>query len=410
MRLVSEERLAQEFGRLATPEPRVVASGNFATPQLLLSVFDAAVPSYRLFMLNARPPLPTRDGVIHETPFVGPGMRGGGPQLDYLPMRLSLVPQLFSRSRPPDVVLLHTSTVRNGKVSLGIEVNILVAALEQARARGGMVVAQLNTQMPYTLGDAEIDVDMVDWGIEVDAELPSPPPTGTSETATAIGAHVAELVEDGSTLQLGIGTIPDATLAALTNRRGLAVWSEMISDGILALEQHGATDPARPVVASFLFGSPELYRWVGDNPRVRMLRTETANDPGMIARQPAMTSINAALQVDLFAQANANHVGGHIYSGFGGQTDFAVGAMHSRSGQAVIALPSWHQRSDSSTVVPTINGPVTSFQHSALVTEHGAAHIFGRSQRAQARLIIDCIAHPAVRPELRTAARGLGLA
>lgn len=414
VRTISAERLAGELSRLGGPsgldEPRAVASGNFAAPHRLLSVLDSSVERYRLFMLNAQPPLPVRDGVIHETPFVGAGMRGGGRSLDYLPMRLSLVPTLFARIRQPDVVLLHTSTVRDGKVSLGIEVNILVAAIEQVRVRGGLVVAQLNPQMPYTLGDAEIAVDLVDLAIEVDDALPSPARHAGGAISAAVGAQVAGLVADAATLQLGIGTIPDATLGALTARRGLAVWSEMISDGVLELERQGATDRARPVVASFLFGSPELYRWVDGNPRVRMLRTETVNDPGLIASQPAMTSINTALQVDLFAQANASRVGPHIYSGFGGQTDFAVGALHARGGQAIIALPSWHDKSNSSTVVPSLPGPVTSFQHSALVTEHGCAHIFGRSERAQARLIIDEIAHPEARPGLWEAAAGLGLA
>lgn len=409
MKIISEDRLIQEFGRLSIPEPRVVTSGNLATPQRLLSLWDGAVERYRLFMLNAQAPLPCRDGVIYETPFIGPGMRHGGAALDYLPMRLSLVPRLFSRSRPPDVVLVHTSSVHAGKVSLGIEVNILVEAIEQTRARGGLVVAQLNSHMPYTLGDSEIDTDMIDLGIEVDEELSSPACGPSSQVAAAIGAHVAELVEDGATLQLGIGTIPDAVLAALTGHRGLSVWSEMISDGILLLEQQGAMDRARPIVASFMFGSPELYRWVDRNPRIHMTRTETTNDPAMIAQQPAMTAINAALQVDLFAQANANQVGGRIYSGFGGQTDFTVGALHSPGGHALIALPSWHEKSDSSTIVATIPGPVTSFQHSALVTEHGCASIFGRSQRAQARLIIEHIAHPDAREGLRAAATTLGL-
>ena len=130
------------------------------------------------------------------------------------------------------------------------------------------------------------------------------------------------------------------------------MWSEMVSDGVLALERRGAMDRARPIVASFLFGSPELYRWADRNSRLHMVRTETVNDPSMIARQPAMTSINSALQVDLFAQANAARVHGMIYSGFGGQTDFVVGALHSRGGRAIIALPSWHAKADVSTVVP----------------------------------------------------------
>lgn len=409
MRLISPGQLVRELSGLPLPEPRIVASGNFATPRQLLAAAESSLESFRLFMLNAQTPLPRRDGIVYETPFVGPGMRHAGAWLDYLPVRLSLVPQLFSRSRSPDVVFLHTSNAYSGKVSLGIEVNILPAAIERARATGGIVVAQLNRHMPYTLGDGEIDTDLIDLAIEADEALASPEPNRPGEAAADIAERVAALVSDGATLQAGIGSIPDATLDALQRRRGLAVWSEMISDGMLLLERQGATDRARPLVASFLFGSQDLYRWVDHNPRLRMMRTETTNDPGMIARQPLMMSINTALQVDLLAQANANLVGGRIYSGFGGQTDFIVGAMHAWSGQAVIALPSWHAKTDASTVVGCLSGPVTSFQHSALITEHGSARIFGRSQRAQARLIIDNIAHPDARDALRQAAVDLGL-
>ena len=409
MRVISQAQLIRELSALPRQEPRVIAGGNFATPQHLLAAVDSAVERYRLFMLNAQGPLPERDEVVYETPFVGPGMRQAGTRLDYLPVRLSLVPQLFSRSRPPDVVFVHTSAVYSGKVSLGIEVNILPAAIEHARATGGLVVAQINRHMPYTLGDGEIDTDLIDLAVEADQRLVSPQPNPSGQTAAEIAERVAALVSDGATLQTGIGTIPDATLAALKQRRGLAVWSEMISDGMLQLERQGATDPARPLVASFLFGSHDLYRWIDHNPRLRMMRTETTNDPGMIARQPLMTSINTALQVDLLAQANANLVGGRIYSGFGGQTDFIVGAMHAWSGQAVIALPSWHAKTDTSTIVGRLDGPVTSFQHSALITEQGCARIFGRSQRAQAQLIIDNIAHPDARSSLRETATRLGL-
>lgn len=410
MRIVSEERLVRELARIPSAEPRVVASGNFVSPRRLLEILDGALERYRLLMLNAQPPLPNRAGVLFETPFTGAGMRDSGNRLDYLPMRLSLAPQLFERSRPPDVVLLHTSVVESGMVSLGCEVNVLPAAVEHVRAHGGLVVAQLNRHMPYTFGDAEIDTRDIDLAVEADQELASPPPSAPGPVAFAVADQVARLVADGATLQAGIGTIPDCTLGALTGRRGLSVWSEMISDGILDLERRGAMDDARPIVASFLFGSPELYRWVDHNPRVQMLRTETVNDPGMIARQPAMTSINTALQVDLFAQANASYVHGAVYSGFGGQTDFTVGAMHARGGLAVIALPSWHDRTNSSTIVPSLESPVTSFQHSAIVTDQGCAHIFGRSQRAQARLIIDHAAHPDARSWLREEAVRLGLA
>src|SRR5450759_5046547 len=157
MRVISEQQLEETLGALPSTEPRVVASGNLATPRHLLDALERSVERYRLFMLAAQAPLPVRDGVVLETPFVGPGMRDAGARLDYLPMRLSLVPRLFATMRPPDVVLLHTSTAREGRVSLGIEVNILPAAVERVRARGGLVIAQLNRRMPYTLGDSELE-------------------------------------------------------------------------------------------------------------------------------------------------------------------------------------------------------------------------------------------------------------
>jgi acyl-CoA hydrolase len=401
MRVVSEKQLEQALVALPGAEPRVVASGNHAAPRTLLDCLERALERYRLFMLAAQAPLPDRDGVILETPFVGPGMRDAGARLDYLPMRLSLVPRLFATMRPPDVVLLHTSTPRRAKVSLGIEVNILLAAIEAVRARGGLVVAQLNPRMPYTLGDAELSEDLIDLAIEVDEQLPSPALSASHEHTDRIGELVASLVDDGATLQLGIGQVPDATLLALRARRELAVWSEMISDGVMALERGGALDARRPIVCSFLFGSPELYSWVDQNPRLRMTRTEVTNDPSRIAAHRAMVSVNTALQVDLSDQVGASHIKGRLYSGFGGQPDFVEGALHSQGGHAVIAVRSWHDPSDTSNVVARLTDPVTSFQHSAVITEQGCAHIFGRSQRAQAQLLIDNAAHPDAREELR---------
>jgi acyl-CoA hydrolase len=324
--------------------------------------------------------------------------------MEYLPMRLSLVPRLFGTSRPPDAVLLHTSTPRNGQVSLGIEVDIIPAAIEQVVARGGLVVAQVNPRMPFTGGDALVDVDDVDLAFEVDAPLPSPEPRGSDALCAAVGERVAGYAVDGATVQLGIGQIPDAAAGALAVRRGLGVWSEMVSDGLLDLDRAGALDPDRPISASFLFGSPELYAWADDNPRLVMRRTEVINDPARIAAQPSMLSVNTALQVDLYDQANASHVRSRVHSGFGGQPDFVTGALHSVGGHAVVALRSWHERSDSSTIVPRLVEPATSFQHSVIVTEHGAAEVFGRSSDDQARLLIDCAADPRVRDALRDAA------
>jgi acyl-CoA hydrolase len=303
------------------------------------------------------------------------------------------------------VVLVHTSTPVGGTVSLGTEVNILPAAIEAVRSRGGLVIAQLNPRMPYTYGDAVLAAGEIDYAIEADIPLPSPPSRPVSAASAVIGDRVAALVRDGATLQLGIGAVPDAVLAALTGLRGLRVWSEMFSDGVPALDKAGALDPEQPVVASFAFGTAELYDWMDRNPNVRMLRTETTNDPAQIARRPSMVSVNSALQVDLFAEANASRVHGKIYSGFGGQTDFVVGALHSPGGLAVIALPSWHPKADMSTVVPQLSGPVTSFQHSFIVSDQGTAAIWGHDASEQAGQIITQVAHPRARDELRVAGR-----
>lgn len=408
MRVVTETELRRLLGGVPGV-PRVVASGNHAAPLLALRVLDAAVAEYRLHMLNAQAGIPDRDGVTYETAFVGPAMRGH-PRLTYFPCRLSLLPYLLAQRLQPDIVLLHTSRPVDGTVSLGVEVNVLPAAIEAARARGGLVVAQANAAMPVTYGDAVVQLDMIDYLLEVDEPLPSHRPIPADPVSAAIGERVAGLVPPQATLQLGIGAIPDATLQALHDRRDLRIWSEMFSDGVLALEKAGSLDADSPVVASFCFGSAELYDWVDRNPRIRMLRTEKTNDPATIAQHPNLMSVNSALQVDLFAQANASRVGTRVYSGFGGQTDFIVGAMHSPGGHAVIALRSWHPKADVSSVVPLVSGPVTSFQHSYIVTEQGVAQIWGHDTTAQAQHILDRAAHPDARDELRTAGRGLGLA
>jgi acyl-CoA hydrolase len=264
--------------------------------------------------------------------------------------------------------------------------------------------------MPYTFGDAEVSLDDIDLVVEAEAPLVSPPDIGLDDASARIGELVAGRVHDGATLQAGIGAVPDATLGALKDRRDLRVWTEMFSDSILELEKVGALDQDHPITTSFLFGSPELYAWVDGNPRVRMARTETTNDPGRIAQNTAMTSVNTALQVDLFGQANASRIGARIYSGFGGQTDFIVGALHSRGGQAMIALRSWHPKADRSTIVPLVDEPVTSFQMTAVVTEQGVAEVFGHDQKTQAAHLIENAAHPDVREELWEEAHALSLA
>jgi acyl-CoA hydrolase len=409
MRTVTEQVIAERLAAIGRSSPLVVISGNFGTPWELVRLADASLPRCRAFVLNPQPGWPCRSGFIFETPFVGPGARND-PHLEYIPMRLSLVPRLFDSIWPPDAVLIHTSPPKGTKVSLGIEVNILPAAIERVRRSGGLVIAQVNRHMPYTTGDAEIDMADIDLALEADAPLPSPVTSPPDQTSAAIGEQVARYAADGGTIQLGIGQVPDITTHHLRSKRRLGVWSEMVSDGVLGLEQAGALDREREICASFLFGSPELYAWADSNPRLVMRRTEIVNDPARIAAHPALLSINTALQIDLFAQANASYVRGAIYSGFGGQPDFVVGALHSQGGHSVVCLRSWHDRTDTSNIVPILTAPVCSFQHSVVVSEHGSAEIFGKSQHTQAQLIIEQVADPRAKTDLRSAADRLGLA
>ena len=407
MKRISLDQLAGVFTELPT-HPRIVASGNFATPHAVLDLAAATLDSFTLNMLNAQAGIPDREGITMETCFVGAGMRHS-PRLTYVPCRLSLVPALFRTDLRPDAVVLHTSLPRYDTVSLGIEVNVLPAAIEAARDRGAPIIAQANPHMPYTYGDAQIYDHEIDYLVEVDEPLVTHKAKHPGATEVRIGELIADQIADESTLQLGIGGMPDAVLAHLTTRKGLRIWSEMISDGVLGIQRAGALNDDVPLVASFLFGSQDLYDFVHLNRQVRLLRTEVTNAPGRIAQQPRMTSVNAALQVDLLDQANASRINGRIYSGFGGSVDFIVGAMHSHGGASYMALPSWHHKTGRSTIVPRLDEPVTSFQHTAVVTEQGVAKVTGLSERDQARSIIDNAAHPEARDGLREAAGRMGL-
>ena len=407
MRVINYEQLKSILSS-QTDNPRIVASGNFAPPTTLLKAADESLERFKLHMLNAHPGIPDRDGIEYESTFVGPAMRRH-PRLHYIPSRLSMVPILFRDHYRPDLVFLHTSPKRYDTVSLGVEVNILPAAIEAARARNGIVIAQANKQMPYTYGDAQIYESEIDYLIEVDEPLLEKPVSVITDTQREIGNRIAALIENNSTLQLGIGGVPDAVLASLTDRKEMRIWTEMFSDGVLDLHKAGVLDDEMPLNASFLFGSRELYDWVNLNRRIRMRRTEVSNDPSLIARQAKMNSINSALQVDLFDQANASFVRDEIYSGFGGSTDFIVGALHSRGGQSFMALPSWHPKANVSTIVPELKTPVTSFQHSYVATEQGIAPCFGHPIKEQAANIIKHAAHPDAKELLTASAKSLNL-
>jgi acyl-CoA hydrolase len=389
--------------------PRVVVGGNATTPWAVVDVVDRSIEKYRIHVLNAGPGIAVRAGVIAETTFVGPGMRKH-PALSYIPSRLSMTPLLFQRTLPPDVVVIHCAPARDGLLSMGVEVNILPAAVEACRARGGLVVAVINSRMPYTFGDSQISTDDIDFGIELDFELAAKAEAVADEANVVIAEQIAAMIEDGATLQMGIGAVPDSTLKALASRQDLRIWTELFSDGVLDLEDAKALDEDHIITSSFIYGSRRLYDWVDGNERVQMLRTEKTNSPALIAANRQMTSVNAALEVDLFGQANASRINARIHSGYGGQTDFIVGALHSPGGQAFIALRSWHPRADCSTVVPLLDEPVTSFQQTAVVTEQGVARLYGYDEKTQARNLIEYAAHPKVRAELWEEAAELGLA
>ena len=211
MRYCTESDIAGVLANLEAAAPRIVVSGNFATPWELVRIADEHLPSVRFFALNPQLGFPDRDGVIIESPFLGPAGRRND-RCDYIPMRLSLAPRLFSTTRPPDAVFIHTSTPVDGKVSLSLETNIIPAAIEEARRRGAPIIAQINANLPYTFGDSEIDVEHVDYALIADTPLPSPNERPPDEAANAIGERIAGIAVDGTTLQMGIGMLPDASL------------------------------------------------------------------------------------------------------------------------------------------------------------------------------------------------------
>jgi len=289
--------------------------------------------------------------------FVGANVRQAVNEgrADYIPVFLSEAPALFRRNvLPLDVALIQVSPPdRHGFCSLGVSVDCSKAAIEAAEH----VIAQVNPQMPRTHGDGLIHSDQIDAAIEVDAPLPEVARPDLSETERAIGQHCAALIDDGATLQMGIGAIPDAVLAALDDHRDLGIHTEMFSDGIIDLVERGIitgtnkkVHPGK-VVGSFTMGTRRLYDFVDDNPQVVMLDAAYVNSTAVICRNPKVTAINSAIEVDLTGQVCADSIGTRQYSGVGGQMDFIRGASLSEGGKPIIALPSV-TRQGTSRIVP----------------------------------------------------------
>ncbi len=340
--------------------------------------------------------------------FVGANVRQAVQEgrADYLPVFLSEVPALFRKGvLPLDVALVQVSPPdRHGYCSLGVSVDATRAAVQTARK----VIAQVNPHMPRTHGDGLIHIRQFNALVQVDEPLPEHAPSEPTSLELAIGQHCAGLVEDGATLQMGIGSIPDAVLAALKQHRRLGIHSEMFSDGVIDLVERGVitgeekrTHPGK-IVAGFVMGSRRLYQFVDDNPLVALLDIAYVNDTAVIRRNPKVAAINSAVEIDLTGQVCADSIGLRLYSGVGGQMDFIRGALLSEGGKPIIALPSVTSRGESR-IVPFLKlgaGVVTTRAHvHYIVTEFGVADLYGKNLRQRAAALIE-IAHPTHRAAL----------
>jgi len=334
--------------------------------------------------------------------FVGANMRGqlDGSRVDYLPLFLSEIPNLFrSGRRALDVALVQVSPPdRRGYCSLGVSVDVARAAVDSART----VIAQVNSNMPRVHGDGFVHIDEFDWLVEHDSPLPEVPAREPTEEEQAIGHHAAELIEDGATLQMGIGAVPDAVLAALKGHRRLGVHTEMWSDGLLPLLECGAVDNSRKIVhpgrtvSGFVVGTHKVYDYIDDNPTITQYDIGYVNRVNVINRNPKVTAINSAVEIDLTGQVCADSIGHRVISGVGGQMDFIRGAMTSPGGKPIIALTSRTQKGIPR-IVPTLRpgaGVVTTRAHvQFVVTENGAVDLYGKTLNERAQLLTS-IAHP----------------
>lgn len=319
---------------------------------------------------------------------------------EYIPAFLSEIPIMIRNEIVPiDVALVHISPPdRHGYCSLGISVEATRAAIEKAQ----LVIAQINPQMPKTNGDGLLHISKLDVFVEVDEPLPEKRPKPLSQVEEKIGAYIAEMIEDRSTLQMGIGSIPDAVLAALGNHKDLGVHTEMFSDGVMPLVESGVINGRykkkhpNTMVTGFLMGTRALYDFVDDNPFVRVLDIQYVNNANVIRQNPKVVSINSAIEVDLTGQVCADSIGTKLYSGVGGQMDFIRGASLSEGGKPIIALPSTTKSGDSRIVgfLKPGAGVVTTRAHvHYIVTEYGVAQLYGVSLKNRAKALIN-IAHP----------------
>jgi acyl-CoA hydrolase len=413
---------AEEAVRAIPPRTRILIGSGASEPSRLVEAMVregthlSGNEIVHLLTLGPAPYVaPGLEGRFRHTAFfIGSNVRSAVQEgrADFMPVFLSEIPLLISSGRVKvDVAIIQVSPPdRHGFCSLGVSVDIVRAAVDTA----SLVLAEVNTCMPRTLGDSFIHVDRIARLVPVSDPLFELPPEPLDEVCRQIGLHTASLIQDGACLQMGIGRIPDAVLAALGERNDLGIHTEMFSDGVMRLTQAGVITGRRKtllpgkIVTSFVMGTRDLYDWVDDNPALEMRPSSFTNDPFQIARNDNMIAINSALAVDLTGQVAADTIGGRFFSGIGGQVDFIRGSARSKGGRPIIALPSTAKNGTISRIQPSLEagaGVVTSRGDiHYVVTEHGIADLWGKNIRQRACALIS-IAHPDFRPELINAAR-----
>ncbi len=403
---------------------RIFLTGNCSVPKTVLSALVDRAPELQdveicqaLTTGSADYVSPELEGHLRvNTMFISHNIReavqNGGA--DFTPVLLSEFPLLFKDNfLPVDVAFVHLSPPdAHGYCSFGVEVGLSKSPAESAK----IVIAEINEQMPRTLGDSFIHVSAIDYIVPVDYQLPELPmgDGNPSDTVKKIASYIAELIPDEATMQMGIGAIPDAVLHYLFDKKDLGIHTELFSDGVIDLVEAGVITNSKKslhpgkIVVGFILGTKRLYDWVHNNPLCEFLRTEYINDPFIVSQNDRMVAVNSAIEIDLTGQVCADSIGTKLYSGVGGQLDFIYGASRSKGGVPIIALPSTAR--DFSRIVPTLKqgaGVVTTRNHiHYVVTEYGVADLYGKTIQQRAQLLID-VAHPKFREELTKEAKAL---
>lgn len=408
---------------------RIFLTGNVSVPQKVLAALVEYAPNLENVEICQALTVGSADYVSEamqghlrvNSMFISANIRKAVHEgrADFTPVLLSEFPLLFKRGiLPLDAALIHISPPdEHGFCSLGVEVGLTKSAAETSK----IIIAEVNEQMPRTLGDSFIHVSRLNYIIPVNYPIVEMPMAedGPSEVVEKIAGYIAELIPDGATMQMGIGAIPDAVLKFLYDKKDLGIHTELFSDGVIDLVNAGVLTNAQKslhpgkIVAGFMLGTKRLYDWADDNPLIELHRTEYINDPFVIAQNDRMVAINSAIEVDLTGQVCADSIGPKLYSGVGGQVDFIYGASRSKGGVPIIALPSTTTLRDGtaiSKIAPLLKhgaGVVTSRNHVRyVITEYGVADLYGKTIRQRATQLIQ-IAHPDFREDLKKQASEL---